>query len=98
MAKRKLVSQELTRNIIIGKTGQHGIRLDIVKEEYDEGDGVEILRTTAQHIECGDGTVINTAMLLQNGKDRLVLKLCDACELEKRKTGTPVIGVPSGDG
>lgn len=89
MAKKILVSEERTETVIIGKDGKPHIRFGLSKKEYDQ-DGNEILLTEAENLVCGDGTVVNTAMLLQQGKERLVLQLCDDCQAENNILKTPI--------
>jgi len=90
MAKKHLVNEERTDTVIIGKEGKPQIRFGLSKKEY-ELDGNEFLQTDAENIVCGDGTVVNTAMLLQQGKERVVLKLCDDCVAENEASVTPII-------
>ena len=80
-----MVSEKITRNIIIGKDGRQEISTDLVVRDYEEGD-CDSTETIAEHGESGDGTVVNAAeMFRPKAQGGVTLKRCDACVEDSQK-------------
>lgn len=83
--EKTLVSERITRNIIIGKDGRQEISTDLIVRDYEEGD-CDYTETIAEHSESGDGTVVTAAeMFRPKAQGGITLKRCDACFAESQR-------------
>ena len=89
MAKEKekektLVSEKITRNKVIGRDGRQEISTDLVVRDYEQGD-CDSTETDAEHLESGNGTIVNAAeMSRPKAQGGVTLKRCDECYEESQ--------------
>jgi hypothetical protein len=77
--EKTLVSEKITRNIIVGKGSRQEVATDLVTRDYEQGD-CDYTETIAEHLESGDGTVVNAAeMFRPKAQGGVTLRRCDAC-------------------
>ena len=86
--EKTLVSEKITRNIIVGKGSRQEVATDLVTRDYEQGD-CDYTETIAEHLESGDGTVVDAAeMLRPKAQGGVTLKRCDACVEESQRSLT----------
>ena len=78
-------SEERTDTVLYNNDGEEILRFGFVKWDSQEGD-TEVTQTEAEYVEFGDGTYGSPNMMMQPGRDRLVLQTCDICLEEMRRT------------
>ena len=82
--EKTLVSEKITRNIIVGKDNWQEVTTDLIVRDYEDGD-CDTTETIAEHPESGDGTVVSAAeMFRPKAQGGVTLKRCDACVEESQ--------------
>ena len=83
--EKTLVSEKITRNIIVGKNNWQEVTTDLVVRDYEQGD-CDYTETIAEHLEGSDGTVVSAAeMFRPKAQGGLTLKRCDGCVQESQR-------------
>jgi hypothetical protein len=83
--EKTLVSEKITRNIIVGKDGRQEISTDLIVRDYEDRD-CDSTETIMEHPESGDCTVINAAeMFRPKAQGGVTLKRCDGCVEETQR-------------
>ena len=78
---RKLVSEELTRNIIIDDQGRQVSTSDLSVNTYESNDGeTDSKEVIAEHYISGDGTIIAAGQSFRpESQGGVIMQRCDAC-------------------
>ena len=84
--EKKLLSEDRTDTVIYDSTGHETLRLSFIRSESEDDDGTEFYETTAENLECGDGTVISPGHLMRPpSQGGVTLQRCSECQRESRR-------------
>ena len=82
--EKRLVSEKITRNKIVGRDSWEEVTTDFVTRDY-EGEDCDYTVIDAEHWEGGDGTLINAADGFRaKAQGGVMLRRCDACVEDSR--------------